>query len=146
MRRVRRISRKSKSFLAGLCIGSLLVGAIFVGWQRTCGRRDLVEFTSAQAKYYSEMLGNSLASGDKKDAYMILSLLRHHHPVVFAGLYNEQGTLFSAYFRSDIPPRNVRASESPETGVSFSDGYLKVSEPVVMGQKVIGKVCVWSER
>ena len=143
---MRRVSRKSKPFLEGLCIGLLLVGAIFAGWQRTCGRRDLVEFTSAQAKNYSEMLGTSLSFGDKNDAYMTLSLLRRHRPVVFAGLYDEQDNLFSAYFRSDIPPRNVRASESPETGVSFSDGYLKVSEPVVVGQKVIGKVCIWSER
>lgn len=142
---MKNVSEKSKSFLIGLCLGSLLVGAIFAGWQRCSGRRTLVKFTSVRAKEISESIKVCLVFGDRKDAAAILESLKHRRSIVFGGVYDKEDKLFASYYRRDIKPESIKLTKYPKVGYSFSDGYLKVSEPVFFKGEVLGTVCIWTE-
>jgi uncharacterized membrane protein affecting hemolysin expression len=133
------------AFAAGMSLGLLFASLSFINSQHKDSKYNLLYFTSTQAKLISENVKCALSFEDAKDANGILDSLKTQNNIVFAGIYDCNGRLFSSYHRDDV--RNKEFKLVPPTKAKFvsRDGYVVVSEPVIHQRQFLGTVCLWTQ-
>ena len=132
-------------FAAGMSMGLLFASLSFINSQHKDSKDNLMYFTSTQAKLISSNVRCALSFEDAKDANGILDSLKAQYDIVFAGIYDCNGKLFSSYHRDDV--RNKEFKLVPPTKAKFTsrDGYMVVSEPVIHDHQFLGTVCLWAQ-
>jgi len=133
------------AFAAGMSLGLLFTSLSFIGAQHGDSQKNLMYFTSTQAKLISTNVEGALSFSDAKDANAILNSLRTQYNIAFAGIYDCNGKLLSSYHRDDV--RNKEFKLVPPTKAIFTsrDGYIVVSEPVIHEHQFLGTVCLWAQ-
>jgi uncharacterized membrane protein affecting hemolysin expression len=133
------------AFSAGMSMGLLFASLSFINSQHKNSKDNLMYFTSTQAKLISSNVKCALSFEDSKDANGILDSLKTQYNIVFAGIYDCNGKLFSSYHRDDV--RNREFKLVPPTKAKFisRDGFIVVSEPVIHDHQLLGTVCLWTQ-
>ncbi|MGA2678043.1 MAG: CHASE sensor domain-containing protein [Sedimentisphaerales bacterium] len=133
------------AFAAGMSMGLLFTSLSFINSQRKDSKKNIMYFTSTQAKLISTNVKCALTFEDAKDANAVLDTLRTQNCIAFAGIYDCNGNLFSSYYRDDV--RNKVFKLVPPTKAKFvsRNGYIVVSEPVFHQQQFLGTVCLWTQ-
>lgn len=134
------------TFAAGMGIGLVFTTASFTFWKHCDEKTNLLYFASSQAKLVASNVKCSLSFSDNKDANAILGSLKTQNYIAFAGIYDNEGRLFAYYYREDIkqqgfiPPPHSRAQSKN------LDGFIVVSEPVIVDRKLVGSVVLWAKQ
>jgi uncharacterized membrane protein affecting hemolysin expression len=133
------------AFATGMSMGLLFASLSFINSQCKNSKYNLLYFTSTQAKLISSNVKCALSFEDAKDANGILESLKTQNSIVFAGIYDCNGKLFSSYHRDDV--RNKEFKLLPPTKAKFvsRDGYMVISEPVIHQKQFLGTVCLWTQ-
>ena len=133
------------TFAAGMSMGLLFASLSFINSPCKNSKYNLLYFTSTQAKLISSNVKCALSFEDAKDANGILDSLKTQNNIVFAGIYDCNGKLFSSYHRDDV--RNKEFKLLPPTKAKFvsRDGYIVVSELVIHDHQFLGTVCLWAQ-
>jgi uncharacterized membrane protein affecting hemolysin expression len=132
------------SFIIGLCAGFSIICVLCFYWDCYSNRRDLVEFTAAQVKMASEQMKIYLYFDNREDARETLNNLMNNRYIAFAHVYDKEGNLFTAcYPIRAITKKEIRPPEIIKTSGNPGNGYLKISQPVVLEGKTLGMICVW---
>jgi PAS domain S-box-containing protein len=99
-------------------------------------RQTTIQQASTLGKIIAANSTAALAFDNQDDANEILSALKAEQPIVGAGLYNKEGTLFSHY------PTNLPGTDFPampqKDGYRFEGSNLVGVEPVTQGEKRLG--------
>ena len=132
-------------FAAGMFMGLLFASISFTSWQWYCAKKNLYTFTCSQARLISSNVKSSLAFNDSKDAGCVLDSLKTQHFIVFGGIYDSNGNLFASYCSDDLAQKGFKPSPLSKAKFRFRDGFLIVSEPVIVENSIIGTVCLWSK-
>jgi hypothetical protein len=133
------------AFAAGMSLGLLFTSISFTSWRHNDSKESLFYFTAAQAKLISSNVACSLTFNDRKDANGILDSLKTQNYIAFAGIYDGDGRLFSYYYRDDVNRQEFIPSRPSKVKFRYCDGYLIVSEPVIVDKKLAGTVCLWAK-
>jgi uncharacterized membrane protein affecting hemolysin expression len=133
-------------FAVGMSFGLLFASISFVVWQRNNSKTAMLFSATAQAKLISSNVKCSLSFDDGKDANSILDSLKIQNYIAFAGIYDDEGRLFAHYYRDDIKKEDFTPSPPSKARYSVHDGYLVVSEPVIIDHKLIGTVALWAQQ
>ena len=133
-------------FAVGMLLGLLFASISFVAWQRYDGKTALLSCTTAQAKLISSNVKCSLSFDDRKDANSILDSLKIQNYIAFAGIYDCEGRLFAYYYRDDVKKEGFIPTPPSKARYSVHDGYLVVSEPVIVDHKLVGAVAIWAQQ
>ena len=96
------------AFSAGMSMGLLFASLSFINSQHKNSKDNLMYFTSTQAKLISSNVKCALSFEDSKDANRILDSLKTQYNIVFAGIYDCNGKLFSSYHRDDVRNREFK--------------------------------------
>jgi two-component system sensor kinase FixL len=139
------IKRKLISIIMLACItGLVLAGTIFIGWERSALRNNMVQNLSTQAEMTAENCRAALAFQDVEDAKRILQALHVEPSIVFGCVYNKEHKLFATYYR-DYADVKVHPTEFQKSGFSFRGGFLTIFKPVVLDGEAVGTVCLRSD-
>ncbi len=144
---IRNVAIKYKliSIIMLTCILALfLSGTIFIIWEWSALRYDMVQDLSTQAEMIADNCKAALAFEDVKDSEEILNALRIEPSNVFGCVYTKTGSVFAAYYR-DSNDTNVTPPEPQQTGHFFSDGLVTVFRPIMLDNATIGTVCIQSD-
>jgi uncharacterized membrane protein affecting hemolysin expression len=134
------------TFAAGMSLGLLFTSISFTAWRHSDSKDALFYFTAAQARLISSNVKCSLVFNDQKDANSILDSLKTQNYIAFAGIYDCDGKLFAYYYRDDVKRRDFIPSPPSKTRFRYRDGYLVISEPVIIDDKLVGTVCLWAQQ
>ena len=132
-------------FTAGMALGLLFTSLSFIDWQHSSKKDSLFILTAAQARLISSNVRCSLTFNDTKDANAILDSLKTQNHIAFAGIYDSYGKPLACYYRDDVNRQDFIPSPPSKTRFGFRDGYLIVSEPVIVEHELIGTVCLWAQ-
>jgi len=128
-----------------VCVtGLVLAGVIFISWESSVFRNNMVQNVSTQAEMIAENCKASLAFQDAEDAKETLQALRVESSIVFGAVYTKERKVFATYYR-DYAEMKVHPLEFQESGFSFDEGFLSVFRPIVLDGEVIGTVCLRSD-
>lgn len=133
-------------FAAGMTCGLLFASISFTVWQRWIDKTSVLSCATAQAKLISSNVKCSLSFDDSKDANSILDSLKIQNYIAFAGIYDNEGRLFAYYYRDDVKKRSFIPSPPSKARYSMHDGYLVVSEPVIIDHQLAGTVALWAQQ
>jgi hypothetical protein len=133
-------------FAGGMLFGLLFASISFVAWQRSDGKTAMLFSATAQAKLISSNVKCSLSFDDREDANSILDSLKIQNYIAFAGIYDSDGRLFAYYYRDDVKKEDFIPSPPSKARYSVHDGYLVVSEPVIIDHKFVGTVALWAQQ
>ena len=133
-------------FAAGMTCGLLFASISFTVWQRCIDKTSVLSCATAQAKLISSNVKCSLSFDDRKDANSILDSLKIQNYIAFAGIYDNEGQLFAYYYRDDIKKGSFIPSPPSKARYSMHDGYLVVSEPVIVDHQLVGTVALWAQQ
>ena len=140
------IRHKLVSIIMLTCLSALLVAGItFLSYQYVSTRKQMVKTLSTQADMIAANSTAALTFEDAKDAEMILEAFKVQPSVVLACIYtikNNQAHVFAKYARKGVPM--LAPLFEAVKGYHFNTEYLRVSEPIMDGDKKIGVVSVWS--
>jgi len=141
------IKHKLVLIIMSTSVGVLLIaGAVFMIWEWNAVRRHMVKDLSVHAEMIAENSGAAVAFDDAKDAEEILKTLRVQPSIVLAGIHTKDGEVLARYRpglpdAADVPTEcPCPEIEIPTSGYTFANGYLVVSEPVVVDGEIIGEV------
>jgi len=136
------IRRKLISVIMLTCIVALLLaGAVFIAWQWTSLRRDMVQNISTHAKILANNCKASLSFDDAKDARDTLDAFNAVPSIVFASVYKKDGRLFTAYFRPGAQT-TISQQDLQRDGYVFDNKSLTVFKPILLDEELIGTACV----
>lgn len=125
-------------------VGLVLAGIAFIGWEQNVFLDNMVQIVSTQAEMIAENCKAALSFQDAEDAKKILGALHVESSVVFAAIYTKDDKLFATYYR-DYASMDVHPKEFQDKGYSLDDGFLTVFKPIVLGDELIGRVCIRSD-
>jgi PAS domain S-box-containing protein len=126
------------------CItGLVLAGVVFISWEQSTFRKNMVNNLATQAEMIAENCKASLAFQDAEDAKQTLQALHVEPSIVFGCIYGKDNKPFATYYR-EFANTKVHP-EFKESGTSFEGGFLTVFKPIVLEGEVIGTVCVRSD-
>lgn len=121
----------------------LLTCLAFFVYEFLTFRQTTVRHLSTLGKIIAANSTAALAFDDQNDANEILAALQAERHIVAAGLYDEEGNLFSHY------PTDLSVHAFPSTpereGYRFEDSYLTGFQPVVQGDKHLGTLYLKSD-
>ena len=133
-------------FAAGMTCGLLFASISFTVWQRCIDKTSVLSCATAQAKLISSNVKCSLSFNDRQDANSILDSLKIQNYIAYAGIYDDQGRLFAYYYRDDIKKNGFIPAPPSKARYSMHDGYLVVSEPVIIDHQLVGTVALWAQQ
>ena len=133
-------------FAAGMTCGLLFASISFTLWQSYIDKTSVLSCATAQAKLISSNVKCSLSFDDSEDANSILDSLKIQNYIAFAGIYDNEGRLFAYYYRDDIKKGSFIPSPPSKARYSMHDGYLVVSEPVIIDHQLVGTVALWAQQ
>ncbi len=140
------IRRKLISIIMLACtLSLLLVGGVFVFWQRFNLRQSLVRNLSTQAKVIADNCKASLTFDEPQDAHDVLMTLKAEPSIIFGGIYKLDGTIFACYpVCTGMHTDRLKPAEVKLCGYVFDNNSLIVYEPVIVEDKHVGIVCLQS--
>ncbi len=103
------------------------------------GKRTRLQRISTQADIVGANSTAALTFNEPLSAAQTLSALSADSPIVAAGIYGQNNTLFARYLRPDADG-DLLPSRLPEDSDWFEDGYLHVFRPIVLDGERIGTV------
>ena len=133
------------AFATGMFLGLALASASFTAWRRCDDKNATLYLADSQAKMIASNVKGSLSFDDNKDANEILNSLRTQKYVAFAGIYDNRNQLFAYYYRDDIKQSGFIPPSSSKAKFEKRNGYLVVSEPVLVDKNLIGTVVLWAK-
>jgi len=133
-------------FAAGMTCGLLFASISFTVWQRYIDKTSVLSCATTQAKLISSNVKCSLSFDDRGDANSILDSLKMQNYIAFAGIYDNEGRLFAYYYRDDIIKGSFIPVPPSKARYSMHDGYLVVSEPVIIDHELAGTVALWAQQ
>jgi hypothetical protein len=133
------------TFAAGMFLGLTFTSASFTAWRRSDDKNNIIYFASSQAKMIASNVKCSLSFDDNKDANSILDSLKTQNYIAFAGIYDNHGRLFAYYYRDDVKRQGFIPPPPSKAKFKTIDGYLVVSEPVIVDHNLVGTVCLWAQ-
>ena len=127
------------------CIGALLLaGSMFMLWEWSSLRRNMVQDLSTQAEMIADNCNVALAFNNSEDAEQILSSLRAKSSILLGCIRTKTGEPFASYYRDGFN-NDVHLCEVREDGYSFGDGALTVFKTIALDGEKIGRVCLRSD-
>ena len=133
------------TFAAGMFLGLAFTTASFTAW-RCCDDENTIRYlASSQAKMIALNVECSLSFNDNEDANSILDSLKTQNYIVFAGVYDNQNQLFAYYYREDVQQSGFIPLPPSKAKFKKHNGYLVVSEPVMVDHNLVGSVCLWAQ-
>jgi len=139
------IKHKLISIIMTTCIVALLLaGIVLILWEWSTLRHTMARNLSTQAEMIADNCKAAVAFKDAADAQGTLGALKAEPPIVFGGIYGNDGKLFAGYYRSDAD-RAIQPSRLQKSGYTFGDGFLTVFKTIILDDEIIGTVCVRSD-
>ena len=109
-------------------------------------KKDLVFYlTTSQAKMISSNVHGALTFDDPEDANVVLDSLKTQYYIACAGIYDSNGRLFTTYYRDDVAEQDFQLLPAENTDIEKSEGYLMISEPVMLDKDFLGTVYLWAQ-
>ncbi len=146
------IKRKLIAILMLTSVAALLLAAIaFLILEWTSVRQTMARNLSTQAAMIADNCKAAIAFDDAKDAKETLSALKAEPSIVFGCVRTDDAKVFASYYRdtTDSGHGEVHSgpdlSELQEDGYSFADGFLTVSQRIVLDTEPIGTVYLRSD-
>ena len=137
------IRHKLTSITMLICIGALfLTGSMFIAWEWTSLRRNLLLDLSTQAEMIADNCKAAVAFEDVKDAEEALRSLHVEPSIVFGCVYNGEDRVFATYSRDSA---DIHFAVLQKSGYSFGDNALTVFRPIILDEETIGTVCLQSD-
>jgi signal transduction histidine kinase/DNA-binding response OmpR family regulator len=139
--RLRRLSLRRKLVLVTLAAStcaSAIALATFVSLDLPVFRRSMVEKLATEARILASSTTAALAFGDAKAAEELLRVVQVRGSIHHACLYDQDGTLFTAYVRGAMPC--AAAVPATAVGASFETRDLVLLEPVMHGGRRLGSL------
>jgi diguanylate cyclase len=133
------------TFAAGLFLGLAFTSVSYTAWRHCDDKSALLYFASSQAKMIAYNVTCSLSFENNKDANSILESLKTQNYVAFAGVYDKDGRLFAYYYRDDVKQKGFIPPHPLTLKLKTCDGYLVVSEPVIVDHGFVGTVVLWAQ-
>ena len=133
------------TFAAGMFLGLVFTTASFTAWRCCDDENTIRSLAFSQAKMIALNVECSLSFNDNKDADAILDSLKTQRYIAFAGIYDNDGRLFAYYYRDDVNQNGFIPPPLSKARFKKHDGYLVVSEPVIVEHNLIGSVCLWAQ-
>ncbi|MBN2019926.1 MAG: hypothetical protein JW749_06855 [Sedimentisphaerales bacterium] len=133
------------TFASGMFLGLLFTSVSFIAWRHKESRQALCYITAAQAKLIASNVECSLVFEDRKSAKTVLETLKTQNNIAFAGIYDSAGKLFAYYYRYDVRRQGFIPAPPSKVRFVIRNGYLVVSEPVVVDRTLVGTVCLWAQ-
>lgn len=133
------------TFAAGMLLGLAFTTASFTAWGRSYDKNNITYFASSQAKMIASNVKCSLSFNDNKDANTILESLKTQNYIAFAGVYDSRGRLFAYYYRDDIKQSSFIPPPPSKAKFKKCNGFLVVSEPVIVDHNLVGSVVLWAQ-
>ncbi len=121
----------------------LLTCISFLAYEFVTFRQDTVERLSTLGRIIAANSTAALVFDDQEDAKEILNALAAERHITAAGLYDENGNLFSTYPK-DLPLDAFPVSPGGE-GYRFQQGRLSGFQPVVQSGNRIGTLYIQSD-
>ncbi len=137
------MATKHKALIVSIML-ACTAGTAFIGWQRSMLRNSMVRFLSTRAKILAENCKGSLAFQDTKDAENILQALHVDSSLMAGAIFNDKNERFASYYR-DSRIDKVTPIEFKKATAIFNDDSLIVSCPIVLGNAIIGTICLQSD-
>ena len=137
------IKTKLVAIIVITTLAALLFEAVgFIVYERMRVKDELVRDLSSLARIVADRSGAALLFNDDKMAAETLGALKVKRPVTAAGLYDATGQVFVRYDsgeeRAYAFPGGLRA----ESRAEMADGYLVLTEPVVVDGSTVGTVLI----
>lgn len=130
--------------MATSSIALLLACAAFAAYDQVSTRRWLVDDISADARIIGTNVTAAVAFKDQDSANEVLSGLSIRTDISRGRVYAKDGQPFADYRRDDA--QDGSPQPAPElNGTQFLNGYLLVSEPIVLDGENIGTLCLVSD-
>ena len=133
------------AFATGMSMGMLFASLSFINSQHKDSKKNIMYFTSTQAKLISTNVKCALTFEDAKDANAVLDTLKTQNCIAFAGIYDCNGNLFSSYYRDDVRDKVFKLIPPTKAKFVSRDGYMVVSEPIFHQRQFLGTVCLWTQ-
>jgi uncharacterized membrane protein affecting hemolysin expression len=133
------------AFAAGMSLGLLFTSLSFIDWQRSGSKNALLYLAASQAKLISSNVKCALSFSDAKDANGILESLKTQNYIVFAGIYDCNGNLFASYYRDGVKQQEFESLLPSKVKFTSHDGFLIISEPVILEHQLLGTVTLWAQ-
>ena len=131
--------------MATSSIALLLACAAFAAYDQASSRRWLVDDLSTDARIIGTNVTAAVAFRDHESANEVLSGLSIRTNISRARVFAENGEPFADYRRdNDAQPGSPEPEPEPK-GARFLNGYLLVSEPIILDGEQIGTVCLVSD-
>lgn len=128
------------------CIASLvLAGAAFIVWDWYNVRQDILRGISTQVRMTAANCTVALTLDDSEGVGQTLQALSAEPSIVFGCVYGADGRPFASYYRAGIDANEVRIWTARKRGYSFDGNLLTVFEPIIVGGKKTGTVCLRSD-
>ena len=121
----------------------LLTCVLFAADELLTLRRSMVQNLSAQADILAANSTAALAFRHEGDAAEILAALNAEPHIVAAGLYDQDGKLFSTY--PTTRPASAFPATLPPDGYRFAPSSLTIVHPVVQGRRRLGTLYLQSD-
>ena len=121
----------------------LLTGVTVIVYERYHIKRDLVKDVSALALLIADRSTAALTFQDPRLAEENLSALHVKPAIEAACILNENGEVFASYNSIDLRKLNFTAVGKSH-GYRFADEHLLLFEPISLGDKQIGTICIYA--
>ena len=131
--------------IMSICSVALFLACVaFSGYDFFAFKREMVYDLSTLAKITGKTNTAALVFDDKASAESTLATLGIKKYIVSAYIYSVDGSIFAIYRRSGFT-ENFLPHAPDEYGSSFRNGYLEVSEPIILDDNIVGTIYVKSE-
>ncbi|MBN9696969.1 MAG: response regulator [Zoogloea sp.] len=137
------IKTKLVAIIVITTLAALLVEAVgFIVYERMRVKDELVRDLSSLARIVADRSGAALLFNDDKMAAETLGALKVKRPVTAAGLYDAGGQVFVRYDSGEERAYAFPAGIRAESRAEMADGYLILTEPVVVDGSTVGTVLI----
>ena len=133
------------TFAAGMFLGLVFTTASFTAWRCCDDENTIRSLAFSQAKMIALNVECSLSFNDNEDANSILDSLKTQNYIAFAGVYDNQNQLFAYYYRDDVKQNGFIPPPPSKAKFRKRNGYLVVSEPIIVEHNLVGSVVLWAQ-
>ncbi|KAB2965107.1 response regulator [Zoogloea sp.] len=137
------IKTKLVTIIVITTLAALLIEAVgFIVYERMRVKEELVRDLSSLARIVADRSSAALLFNDDKMAAETLGALKVKRPVTAAGLYDAGGQVFVRYDSGEEHAYAFPAGIRAESRAEMADGYLLLTEPVVVDGSTVGTVLI----
>ncbi|HSG22399.1 MAG TPA: ATP-binding protein, partial [Azonexus sp.] len=142
---IKKLPIKAKLVLLILmsCVVALVLeGLGFMIYERVRVKQEMVRDLTSLARIIADRNTASLTFNDEKVALETLSALKVKRSVTAACIYDSDDNVFARYDSGEERPFSFPGTATYDSQAKIEDGYLHLSEPIVMNGIPIGAVFI----